>query len=79
MMKTRQPSRKQLSNQILTNQWARDDPAFVLILVLFMTCAALAFTVAYGEFNFWHFIRIVLGSVFIEFLGVGFMIATIGW
>lgn len=62
----------------IKNQWSRDDPAFVVILVAFIAAAALAFSVAFGSTSLWHWTRIVLGSVLIEFLGAGVLVATAG-
>jgi hypothetical protein len=62
----------------IKNQWARDDPAFVVILVLFILAASLAFCVAFGVTNVWQFARIFVGSVVFEFLLVGFLVASLG-
>jgi hypothetical protein len=60
----------------IKNQWARDDPAFVVLLIAFITVAALAYSVAFGSTSVGHFLRIVAGSVLFEFLGTGLIIAT---
>lgn len=62
----------------IKNRWARDDPAFVVILVLFIAAAALAFSLAFGVSSGWHWFRIVLGSVLLEFVGAGLLIASAG-
>jgi hypothetical protein len=61
------------------NQWARDDPAFIAILVLFMAVAAIAYSVAFAATSPTTLLRIMFWAAFIEFLGVGLTIATIGW
>jgi len=43
-----------------------------------MFAASLAFSIAFGVSSLLHFIRIVLGSIFIEFLGLGCLVATAG-
>jgi len=63
----------------IKNQWARDDPAFIVIQILFLVLASLAFSISFGVMNWTHFIRVVAGSVLIEFLGAGCVIATAMW
>mmetsp|Transcript_10282 Transcript_10282/g.18521 ORF Transcript_10282/g.18521 Transcript_10282/m.18521 type:complete len:265 (+) Transcript_10282:41-835(+) len=61
------------------NQWARDDPGFVTILVLFMTCSSIAYAVAFHRTGFGTILRSILYSVFIEFGLLGIIIASINW
>jgi uncharacterized protein (DUF983 family) len=61
------------------NQWARDDPAFIAILVLFMAVAAIAYSVAFNAWNPVTLLRIMFWAAFIEFLGLGLATATLGW
>jgi hypothetical protein len=61
------------------NQWARDDPAFITILVLFMAVAAIAYSVAFNAWNPVTLLRIMFWAAFIEFLGLGLATATLGW
>jgi hypothetical protein len=93
------------------NQWARDDPAFVAILLVFLTVASLAYGVAfhYDSFtNILHIIfwtvsslsrhipegykeereredreerekQLILWKIFVDFLLLGFAVATCGW
>ncbi|XXQ34346.1 UNC-50 family [Plasmodiophora brassicae] len=63
----------------IKNQWARDDPAFVVIVLFFMTVSAVSFSIAFGFVSVWHFARLVLGAVLFDFLGIGAFIATVGW
>jgi hypothetical protein len=32
----------------IKNQWARDDPAFVVLLIYFIFAASLAYSIAFG-------------------------------
>lgn len=60
------------------NQWARDDPAFVIVCAMLVACAALAYCVAFSS-GLWHTLRNVASAVAIDFLLVGFVICTAGW
>jgi len=61
------------------NQWARDDPAFVAILIFFLAVASLAFAVAFRSETLFTLLRLMFWSAFVEFLGVGLFVATLGW
>jgi len=61
------------------NQWARDDPAFVVVLMLFMAVASLAYSVAFQVPGFFNILRIMVGSILVDFLGSGVLMATGGW
>jgi len=59
------------------NHWARDDPAFVALQGIFLIIACIAYAVAFkatipGAISF------VLYSVLWNWLGAGFLLATIG-
>eukprot|EP00494_Astrolonche_serrata_P034203 UN34472 len=60
------------------NQWARDDPAFVVILVFLLIISSTAYSIAFGA-NLKHWIWGVLKSVIIDFLAVGFVISSATW
>lgn len=60
------------------NQWARDDPAFVAIMVFFMAVAALGYTLAFHRRGVGFFKGIVY-SVVVDFGMVGVAAATLGW
>jgi len=61
------------------NQWARDDPAFVAILVFFLSVASLAFAVAFKVHGILNILKLMFWSVFIDFISIGLLIATVGW
>jgi len=61
------------------NQWARDDPAFVAIMILFLTVSSLAFTVAFKATGILNILKIMFWTVFIDFISIGLLAATIGW
>jgi uncharacterized integral membrane protein len=61
------------------NQWARDDPAFTVLCLVFLLVAAVAYTVAFRAAFPGTFIRIVLGAVVFDFVIMGSLLATITW
>ena len=61
------------------NQWARDDPSFILLICYFIIISSLSFSISFGTTGILHFIRLVLGSCFIEFLLSGCLISTLLW
>jgi hypothetical protein len=60
------------------NQWARDDPAFVVILILFLVFATSAYCAAYGE-SASHAALTITSVVFFHFLFAGIVLATLCW
>ncbi|CAB5316040.1 unnamed protein product [Rhizophagus irregularis] len=60
------------------NQWARDDPAFVVILSFFLGVSAIAWGLVYGH-GFIGILKMILFMVFIDFVVVGMVISTICW
>jgi len=61
------------------NQWARDDPGFVAILILFLSVASLAYAVAFRVNGFFSVVKLIFWSVFVDFLSLGVLVATLGW
>lgn len=61
------------------NQWARDDPAFVVVLMCFMLVSSLAFCIAFQVPGLYDILRIMLGSILVDFLGFGLIMASMGW
>lgn len=60
------------------NQWARDDPAFVVICSLLLAVAASAYCAAYGQ-SIAHACLTIFSVVFFHFLLIGSLLATICW
>ncbi|CAN1192478.1 Protein unc-50 homolog [Linum perenne] len=60
------------------NQWARDDPAFVVICSLLLTVATLAYCAAYDH-SASHTVFVVLSVLFFHFLFSGVLLATACW
>jgi hypothetical protein len=61
------------------NQWARDDPAFVVILVYFLVVSVLAYAVAFHVPSVGALFKLILAVVLRDFLSTGVLIATIFW
>jgi hypothetical protein len=61
------------------NQWARDDPAFVAIMIIFLAIGSLSYAVAFQESNILNLLRIMFSTVLIDFVVVGCSIATLCW
>ncbi|KAH7444130.1 hypothetical protein KP509_02G066000 [Ceratopteris richardii] len=60
------------------NQWARDDPAFVVICSLLLAVAASAYCAAYGH-SFAHTCLTIVSVVLFHFLLIGIVLATLCW
>jgi UNC-50 family len=60
------------------NQWARDDPAFVALMLIFMTCASCGFSVAF-RVGFGGVLKTIFWAVFVDFLTVGIVVASLCW
>ncbi|XP_006773107.1 PREDICTED: protein unc-50 homolog isoform X1 [Myotis davidii] len=60
------------------DQWARDDPAFLVLLSVWL-CVS---TVGFGfvlDMGFFKMIKLLLWVVFIDCVGVGLLISTLMW
>lgn len=60
------------------DQWARDDPAFLVLLALSLALSSILFAVVMS-LSFFGFIKFFLWVVFVDCIGVGLVIATILW
>ncbi|KAI8878052.1 UNC-50 [Backusella circina FSU 941] len=60
------------------NQWSRDDPAFIVLIISFLTLAGIAWSVVYG-FDTFGTIKTVLYMVLVDFLLIGAMMSTFTW
>lgn len=60
------------------NQWARDDPAFVVLLVFFLAVAAVSYSVALQSRGA-GILRLLLLFVGVHFVFTGTLIATLSW
>nr|ADI46908.1 UNC50m [Volvox carteri f. nagariensis] len=60
------------------NQWARDDPGFVVVCCILVAVASSAYCVTFGE-SFWDSLVIVLTAVLVDFFMLGIALATACW
>jgi len=60
------------------NHWARDDPAFLLVMCLLVMLTACAYCIALSD-SFSHAVMTVVSAVMFDFLLLGCAIATTGW
>eukprot|EP01062_Namystynia_karyoxenos_P068005 TRINITY_DN62191_c0_g1_i1.p1 TRINITY_DN62191_c0_g1~~TRINITY_DN62191_c0_g1_i1.p1 ORF type:complete len:288 (+),score=96.02 TRINITY_DN62191_c0_g1_i1:163-1026(+) len=68
--------------KLTKNHWARDDPAFVLLLSFFIASTCLAYGIAFHlplGLGFSAVLKFVLYEVFVTFLGLGIAITTVFW
>uniref|UniRef100_A0A6A7G866 UNC-50 family protein n=1 Tax=Hirondellea gigas TaxID=1518452 RepID=A0A6A7G866_9CRUS len=63
----------------IKNQWARDDPAFLVILVGLNILSNIIYSLSFGVRSFGHFVMIIFYSIVFDFFLVGILIASIGW
>lgn len=61
----------------IKDQWARDDPAFVVILSVMVSVSALAYSITFGVSGVIHLLRVILGAILFDFLGTGCVVATV--
>lgn len=60
------------------SQFARDDPAFLVLLTFWLCASSLGFALVL-RLSIWGFIKFLLYVIFVDCIGVGLMIATIIW
>jgi len=58
------------------NQWARDDPAFVVVEAAFVAVATLAYAVAFMKPSLFGYLWVVLYSVVVDWLLVGIIVSV---
>ncbi|XP_045224718.2 protein unc-50 homolog isoform X1 [Macaca fascicularis] len=60
------------------DQWARDDPAFLVLLSVWLCVSTIGFGFVL-DMGFFETIKLLLWVVFIDCVGVGLLIATLMW
>jgi len=60
------------------NQWARDDPAFVVVLAYLLLVASLGWSVAFNRYSLFAVLRLAMYVITVDFLAIGAVMATIG-
>lgn len=59
-------------------QFARDDPAFLVLLSCWLIVSSAGFSLVLG-IHFWGFVKFLLYVIFVDCIGVGIVIATGLW
>ncbi|KAL5012944.1 hypothetical protein ScPMuIL_011495 [Solemya velum] len=60
------------------DQWARDDPAFLVLLSFWLCVSSIGFALVLG-LHFLGFIKFLLWVIFVDCIGVGLLIASLFW
>ncbi|XP_022079468.1 protein unc-50 homolog [Acanthaster planci] len=60
------------------DQWARDDPAFLVLLSICLCASSVGFAIVL-QLGVLHFFKFLLWVVFVDCIGVGLLIATVLW
>ncbi|XP_014215551.1 protein unc-50 homolog [Copidosoma floridanum] len=66
-------SRKQTKSQ-----FARDDPAFLVLLALWLCVSSIGFAIVLG-LGFIQFTKFLLYVIFVDCIGMGILVATVSW
>lgn len=59
-------------------QFARDDPAFLVLVMCCLCVSTIGFAIVLG-LRFFQFIKLLFYMIFIDYVGAGLLIATIFW
>ncbi|CAG5120938.1 unnamed protein product [Candidula unifasciata] len=60
------------------DQWARDDPAFLVLLTFWLCASSVGFTLVLS-LGFLGFVKFLMWVIFVDCIGVGLLIATTFW
>jgi len=60
------------------DQWARDDPAFLVLLTFWLCVSTICFAFVL-KLHFWAVLKFFVWVIFIDCIGVGLLIATLFW
>jgi hypothetical protein len=60
------------------NHWSRDDPAFVVLLSIGLALVAILYGILYHR-NFGQILRLMFFMIFVDFVAVGVLVATLIW
>ena len=76
------PSQVYLSTKTrkeIKGKWARDDPAFIVILLILMLISNIIHTIIFGEKRFLNFIAVILETIFFDFMFISGILSIIYW
>ena len=71
--------RTTLYNSRTKHQWARDDPAFIVVLIYLLLVATVAWSLAFGQSSPTQVISLFLYAALVDFLLLGAALSTAGW
>lgn len=60
------------------DQWARDDPAFLVLLSLWLFVSSIVFAIVLG-LGFFGFFKFLFWVIFVDCIGVGLLLASAMW
>lgn len=60
------------------SQFARDDPAFLVLLSFWLCASSVGFALVL-RLGFWGFVKFLVYVIFVDCIGVGLLIATVFW
>ncbi|KAF5285503.1 hypothetical protein FQA39_LY16628, partial [Lamprigera yunnana] len=60
------------------SQFARDDPAFLVLFVAWLCITSVGFAIVL-RLTFWKFVRFLLYVIFMDCIGMGIIIASLFW
>lgn len=60
------------------DQWARDDPAFLVLLSFWLCVSSVGFAIVL-QLHFIGFVKFLLWTVFVDCIGLGLAVASILW
>lgn len=60
------------------SQFARDDPAFLVLFAAWLCITSVGFAIAL-RLTFWKFVHFLLYVIFVDCIGSGLLIATVFW
>lgn len=71
--------RTTIMHESAKKRWARDDPAFVVLLMYFIAVSSFAYAIAFNSEGPVNLLRITLSTVVVDFLLVGVVASTVTW
>mmetsp|Transcript_3489 Transcript_3489/g.5069 ORF Transcript_3489/g.5069 Transcript_3489/m.5069 type:complete len:300 (-) Transcript_3489:84-983(-) len=60
------------------NHWARDDPAFCVLQLVFLALASIAYSVAFKTLSVVQIAEFMVFNVLVNWIGVGILVASLG-
>jgi hypothetical protein len=61
------------------NQWARDDPAFAVVQVVFLVVAACAYGAVFQVTGLLNYLWLIANVVLVHWLGCGIIVSSLCW